>query len=641
MPSLSNIARASVSLGALFQSALPDSVAITSPSTGEQLLGYFSGWTSSLSIASGSELSAGVSGLAPLTVFTSSENVVTCAWVKDQVETYAKVDDVFEELFLRGPTSYEADILSCLGDAYGTEVIFANRESNQTIAVGANSTVPNGPYLVYVHNEQTILGPVYRVYYDEYQAFMSGVLPNGTDGAYRYANINTMSDSTLGIPVPSRLYSLNSTTASKPFNGIRITVKDIINVEGVKTSNGNRAWFKLYDAVNATAPAVQMLIDMGATIIGKTKAAQFANADRVTADWVDYHDAFNPRGDGYQDTGVSSSGAGAATAAYDWVDVSVCTDTGGSIRIPASKQGVFALRPSFGALSNDGVMLEGEYFDSVGFHTRSPYTLQSFGKTWLASSNLTTSYTGFPTKLIVPSNLWPVTNNASQAVFSSWISKLSTFLNATIETTSIGDAWNATANKPGTEFFSYMQQVAFNLNWKNQIAKVISPFQKDYANKFEGRQPFINPFPAARFASAASTTDADVEESYKRFTFFRKWFGESVVKPDAKTCSESLFLIPMFAGDVSYRNTVYSPPNVSSWSSFLIYYYSVQSQGPEAVFPIGEVSYASNVTSVEEKLPISIDVLAHRGCDMMLLDLAKVLADAKLLKEVKTGRTLW
>lgn len=91
----------------------------------------------------------------------------------------------------------------------------------------------------------------------------------------------------------------------------------------------------------------------------------------------------------------------------------------------------------------------------------------------------------------------------------------------------------------------------------------------------------------------------------------------------------------------SYRNTVYSPPSLSSWSAFLMYYYSTQSQGPEVVFPIGEVPYLSNITYVEEKLPVSIDVLAHRGCDLMLLDLAKDLADAGLLREVKTGSTLW
>jgi hypothetical protein len=59
------------------------------------------------------------------------------------------------------------------------------------------------------------------------------------------------------------------------------------------------------------------------------------------------------------------------------------------------------------------------------------------------------------------------------------------------------------------------------------------------------------------------------------------------------------------------------------------------------VFPIGEVEYMSNITNHIEKLPVSIDVLAHRNCDLMLLDLAADLADAGLLKEVKTGSTLW
>ncbi|ETS81947.1 hypothetical protein PFICI_06949 [Pestalotiopsis fici W106-1] len=645
MPSYKQLLKASVSLGSL-GSNIPDSVSLTGTS-GNQLLGYFSGWTSKLSLStSDCDGFSFKSLLTPLTVFTSTQEPVTCDWVQSQVETYKTHDDVYEESFmktvyLQGGSSYNNDISSCLAQVYGTELVFFDEESSQKYAIVCNDTIPRGPYIAYMAGSDITLGPVYRVYHDELQAFMNGILPNGTDGAYRYAGVNTMSDATVGIPVPSRLYSANTTTESRPFEGLRVTVKDIIDIKGIKTTNGNRAWAKLYEAANATAPVVQRLVDMGATLIGKTKTSQFANSDRVTADWVDYHDAFNPRGDGYQDTGVSSAGAGAATAGYDWVDVSICTDTGGSIRIPASKQGVFALRPSFGATSNDGVMLEGQYFDAVGYHTRSPYTLQSFGKAWLADSNLTDGYTAFPRKLIVPGNLFPVAKNASQAVYGAWIDKLADHLNATIVTTSIGEFWNTTANKPGTEFFSYMQMVAANLNWKNQVEKVIDPFKADYAAKFGGRQPFINPYPAARYATVINTTDEDVEESYERLMFFKKWFGENVVKASEETCSESLFLIPMFAGEESYRNTVYSPPNVSSWSAFLMYYYSTQSQGPETVFPIGEVPYFSNITYMEEKLPVSIDVLAHKDCDLMLLDLAKDLADSGLLEEVKTGSTLW
>lgn len=475
---------------------------------------------------------------------------------------------------------------------------------------------------------------------------MNGVMPGSNPDTFRYAPVNTMSDATIGIPVPSRLYHSAESDAAKPLYGVRVTIKDIIDVSGIKTTNGNRAWAQLYPPRNSTAPSIQALIDLGAVIVGKTKTAQFANADRPTADWVDYHDAFNPRGDGYQDPGVSSAGAGASTAAYDWVDIGIGTDTGGSVRIPAGKQGLFALRPSFGATSNEGVMPEGEYFDAVGFMTRSPYSLQTFGKAWLSQakqqSNLTllSNHTSFPRRLIVPSNLWPVENNASQAIFSTWINRLATTLNASIDTTSIPQLWNATAHidLPDTDFDTYMHEVGFNLIWHHQISTVIESFKRDYAAANDGRTPFINPFPAARYASAANVTDAMVQESYTRFTYFRDWFARHVVRSDPATCSESLFLIPMFAGEVSYRNTVFSPPDVSGWTQFTKYYYSVQSQGPEVVFPIGQVGYLSNVTNVE-KLPVVIDVLAHRGCDLMLLDLAAFLADEGVLKEVKTGRT--
>jgi Asp-tRNA(Asn)/Glu-tRNA(Gln) amidotransferase A subunit family amidase len=267
-------------------------------------------------------------------------------------------------------------------------------------------------------------------------------------------------------------------------------------------------------------------------------------------------DAFNPRGDGYQDPGVSSAGSGAATASYNWVDVAIGTDTGGSIRIPAGKNGVFGLRPSFNALSNQGVMEEGEFFDAVGFHTRSPHMLQSFGKTWLAaSSQLTTKYHAFPRKIIVPTSLWPVANNASQAIFDYWIETLATFLNATVERSSIDEYWNATAHTdyPDTDFWSHMQMVGFNLIWRNQLAKLIEPFRAAYAAAFGGRTPLINPFPAARYQSAANVTQEDYDTAYERFTYFREWFGENVVKADEGSCSDSLFVIPMATGDtVSY-----------------------------------------------------------------------------------------
>lgn len=56
-------------------------------------------------------------------------------------------------------------------------------------------------------------------------------------------------------------------------------MKDIFDVAGVKSSGGNRAYYQLSSPANATAPAIQKLIDAGAILIGKMKTSQFANGE--------------------------------------------------------------------------------------------------------------------------------------------------------------------------------------------------------------------------------------------------------------------------------------------------------------------------------------------------------------------------
>jgi Asp-tRNA(Asn)/Glu-tRNA(Gln) amidotransferase A subunit family amidase len=129
----------------------------------------------------------------------------------------------------------------------------------------------------------------------------------------------------LEVAVPSRLYYPK--LPSKPLNGMRVSIKDNINLSGIKTSLSSRAWNTLYPEVADTAPAVQYLIDLGAVIVGKTILSQFAEVENPTGDWVDYHCPFNPRGDGYLTPDGSSSGAGASLAAYDWLDISMATDS--------------------------------------------------------------------------------------------------------------------------------------------------------------------------------------------------------------------------------------------------------------------------------------------------------------------------
>jgi Asp-tRNA(Asn)/Glu-tRNA(Gln) amidotransferase A subunit family amidase len=129
----------------------------------------------------------------------------------------------------------------------------------------------------------------------------------------------------LAVALPSRLYY--PPKSGKPLNGLRVAIKDNIDIAGVKTFASSRAYGELYGIASTSARAVQKLLDLGAVIVGKTGMSQFADAEDPTGDFIDFHAPWNPRGDGLRSPGGSSFGAGAATGAYDWLDFAVGTDS--------------------------------------------------------------------------------------------------------------------------------------------------------------------------------------------------------------------------------------------------------------------------------------------------------------------------
>lgn len=226
----------------------------------------------------------------------------------------------------------------------------------------APKPLPSGPY--FISSDGDLYQP-YRLYSDIAGAFTQALIPGARDGFYDPLPATLAGIASPGIAVPSRLYYTK--TAEKPLAGIRTGIKDLYDVAGVKTGDGNRAFYGLYPPKTKNALVVQRLIDAGAVLVGKVKTSQFANGEQATADWVDYHSPFNPRGDGYQDPSSSSSGSGAASGSYAWLDLTLGSDTGGSIRGPSQVQGLFGNRPTHGIVSLTGVMPLAPQLDTPGF----------------------------------------------------------------------------------------------------------------------------------------------------------------------------------------------------------------------------------------------------------------------------------
>ena len=229
--------------------------------------------------------------------------------------------------------------------------------------ISKSKTIPQGPYLL---SPTGNLYQPYRLYADTEGAFTQPIVPYDVNrGIYAALPATVPGINAPGIAVPSRLSYTR--TEAKPLAGVRIGIKDIYDITGLRTSDGNRAFYELYPRRNATAEPVQRLIDAGAILVGKMKTSQFANGEVATADWVDYHEPFNPRGDGYQDTSSSSAGAGSGIGSYPWLDLALGSDTGGSIRGPSQVQGVYGNRPSHGLVPLTNTMSLAPPLDTAGF----------------------------------------------------------------------------------------------------------------------------------------------------------------------------------------------------------------------------------------------------------------------------------
>ncbi|GHC24980.1 amidase [Kushneria pakistanensis] len=167
-----------------------------------------------------------------------------------------------------------------------------------------------------------------------------------------------------------------------PLAGQRLAVKDLFDIEGEVTGAGNPDWAAAQQLARRTAPAVQTLLNAGAGLAGKTQTDEFAYS--LNGANVHYGTPINPQAPDRL-PGGSSSGSAIAVARGE-AEIGLGTDTGGSIRIPASYNGLWGLRPSHGAVSCDGLLPLAPSFDTVGWMCRDHDTLADVARVLLPAA---------------------------------------------------------------------------------------------------------------------------------------------------------------------------------------------------------------------------------------------------------------
>lgn len=175
------------------------------------------------------------------------------------------------------------------------------------------------------------------------------------------------------VPVPH--------ASTGPLSGLYFGVKDLFDVAGYPTGGGNPLVLALSGTKTHTAPTVQRLLDAGAAFAGKTVTDELAfSMNGNNAHFGAPLNGAAPE----RITGGSSSGSASAVSSR-LCDFALGTDTGGSVRAPASHCGLYGIRPTHGRVSLQSALALCHSYDTCGWFARDATTFARVGDVLLGA----------------------------------------------------------------------------------------------------------------------------------------------------------------------------------------------------------------------------------------------------------------
>lgn len=269
-----------------------------------------------------------------------------------------------------------------------------------------------------------------------------------------------------------------------PLAGLRLAVKDLFDVAGMPTGAGNPRWLETHEVPEADAEAVARLRGAGASLVGKTITDELAWS--LNGSNVHYGTPDNPAAPGRLPGGSSSGSASAVASGL--ADIGLGTDTGGSIRVPASYCGLFGLRPTHGRVPLEGAVPLAASFDTAGVFARDAVTLRKASETLLGAPERT----GAVTRILAPRDVWGEARAETRASLMPAVERLGAELGAAIDDAPLFDdiAELERARLTYTTLQAYEA-------WQTHGAWV------------ESSSPEFGPGVAVRFANAAELTEDD------------------------------------------------------------------------------------------------------------------------------------
>ncbi|KAG6702094.1 hypothetical protein I3842_07G016800 [Carya illinoinensis] len=427
-------------------------------------------------------------------------------------------------------------------------------------------------------------------------------------------------DSDYGAFMEKFLLQPSSSPHELPLNSLTFAIKDIFDVDGYVTGFGNPDWLRTHAAATSTAPAVLAVLRGGATCIGKTVMDEMA----YSINGVNIHYG-TPRNPCVPDRipGGSSSGSAVAVGAklvdFALVLSIIGTDTGGSVRVPASYCGILGFRPSHDAISTAGVTPMAQSFDTVGWFARNPVILNKVGQVLL---NLPDVDPISPTQIIIAEDCFQLSTIPSDRVSQPLIKSVEKLFGGHLLKHAIlgdyvkdkvpslkpflsGGKADQEHNIPPLAALSsarqFLQRYEFKINHGEWVSTV---------------KPDLGPEISERVLAALKTTDVNVDICHSVKTELRA----ALI---ALLGDFGVLAIPTVPGPPPKLQTDPAPLEAFCAKAFSLLSIAGLSGFCQVSIPLG----------LYDNLPVAISLLAKHGSDGFLLNLVKTLYDT-LEKEV-------
>lgn len=397
---------------------------------------------------------------------------------------------------------------------------------------------------------------------------------------------------TVGAFVPDGIFEVEGASEG-PLAGKTFAAKDIIDVAGRSTSCGNPDWLRTHAPATATASAIQRCLDAGANLVGKTVTEELATG--LTGENIHHGTPLNLNAPGHVSGGSSSGSAAAVTAGL--VDFALGSDTGGSVRSPASFCGIYGIRPTHDRVATDGVMPLSPSLDVIGWFARDAGLMSAVGSVLLQDFGDAPASGSF----FVADDALERLDDRAQAALAGAIEKVAGLLGAP-EHLRIGDE----APVEGLDAWARVARTV----WGRESWDV-------HGDWITSERPTFGSGVAARFAARSQVTADDARVAVAERETISSYLDDRLAGGGVIALPASPGVAPRIGqsdADIDPFRAANEPIGAISGLGRL----------PQIVLPLTEV----------DGLPLGLGLAAGRGNDELLLDIALALQAAGVARPV-------